>query len=209
MIRLYCTRFQHPFPSEVTRRLVASLGYDTGDLNRYRRWQDAQAHLLGRLLLNRGLALLGIDPVPPLRYTRYRRPYLDGPVDFSISHSGGYVLCAVATGCRLGVDVERIRPVALDSMQLSFSPDEWREITEAPRPHEQLFDYWTRKEAVVKADGRGLPVTERVVLEGTQGRLDNTVWFVYRLMIGPNYRSYVACSQPMNAAPTCTTVVFN
>ena len=210
MMHVYCSRFSSRFSSETVDRLATSVVFDPRFLlRRYRRWQDAQAHLIGRLLIARGLAAYGVSPAPPLRYSDDQRPYVDLPVDFSISHSGEYVVCVIADDRRVGVDIERIRPIVLADMQLSFSPAEWQAITTAPDPHQQLFDYWTRKEAVAKADGRGMPIADRIVLNGSQARVEETSWFVSAVTVATGYRAYLASSKPIVSEVDCTTVTFD
>ena len=93
------------------------------------------------------------------------KPYLalpPGPsaLCFNLSHSADLALCAVALGRDLGVDVERIRPVA-DWPQIAaryFSPNE-NEALLALSDEAALtafFQGWTGKEAYTKALGRGI-----------------------------------------------------
>jgi 4'-phosphopantetheinyl transferase len=81
-------------------------------------------------------------------------------VRFNLSHSGDFVVYALAMGQELGVDVELIRPVENmeDMAQHSFSAEECRELSTVPhdRRTKAFFDCWTRKEAFIKAIGHGL-----------------------------------------------------
>lgn len=71
----------------------------------------------------------------------------------SVSHSGDLVGVAVGTVAPLGLDVEEIRAVELESMaRLVLTPTEQRQLTST----DDFFRYWTRKEAVVKSTGDGL-----------------------------------------------------
>ena len=79
---------------------------------------------------------------------------------FNLSHSGGLALCAVVRHCRVGVDIERLRPVPdLETIaERTFSPREREALRQLPPElrHEAFFNCWTRKEAYIKAIGRGL-----------------------------------------------------
>ncbi|NWG12194.1 MAG: 4'-phosphopantetheinyl transferase superfamily protein [Acidobacteria bacterium] len=98
---------------------------------------------------------------------RYGKPGLkDTPVRFNISHSGDMMLCAVAHGREVGVDVERVRMEFEfeGTARRIFSLRElavWSALPEAEKPM-AFFRSWVRKEAQVKARGGGLtlPVTE-------------------------------------------------
>lgn len=79
---------------------------------------------------------------------------------FNLSRSGGVVVVALGLDGELGVDVEQLRPFAdaLSIAERMFSGDERRVLRALPDGERALvfFDYWIRKEAVVKSTGRGL-----------------------------------------------------
>lgn len=79
-----------------------------------------------------------------------------------MSHGGGAVALGVVAEHRIGVDIERIRPVARHRQRLrrAFNAAEWSVIRSAASPDEELFRIWTRKEALLQAIGVG--VTSRV-----------------------------------------------
>jgi len=105
---------------------------------------------------------LGLTPatVPFVRDAR-GKPHVPGdPLAFNVSHSDELTVCAVASGGRLGVDIERVRFVA-DAERLAasfFSRRESDEIRRTPADarHRAFLDIWTRKEALLKATGEGL-----------------------------------------------------
>ena len=82
------------------------------------------------------------------------------PVSFNISHSGAHGLIAFAAAGRLGVDVEERRaPRDLDGLISSvLGPDEQAELALARgcRKLHLFFNFWTLKEALIKALGLGL-----------------------------------------------------
>ena len=127
-------------------------------LNKHR-----QRYIAGRGILRLLLGdLLMQDPAQVhIATTAYGKPVLSqsSPIDFSVSHSGRIALYAFSSvGC-VGIDVEEIR--TLDPVRLAqtcFSDAEQAELkTVDPELRlETFFDGWVRKEAVAKADGRGL-----------------------------------------------------
>lgn len=99
------------------------------------------------------------------------KPGLRGcPLRFSVSHSGGVALLAVAWRREVGVDLERISralsPEELAPQVLSEREQAWlRE--QAPEQRRSAFlTLWTAKEAYVKATGQGLsfPLTRLTLL---------------------------------------------
>jgi 4'-phosphopantetheinyl transferase len=87
-------------------------------------------------------------------------PPSPGSVEFSVSHSGDRVVVAFAQGAPLGVDVERVQPsFPVDSLAPEVLTRSEAEALRRLNDDERIsgfFVYWTRKEAVTKAMGRGL-----------------------------------------------------
>lgn len=89
------------------------------------------------------------------------KPYLEYPqtsLAFNLSHSGWF--CALATGCvaSIGVDIEAIRPKAMDVADTVFTRREAAHFA-VMQPVEQqraFFRAWVAKEAYLKATGEGL-----------------------------------------------------
>jgi 4'-phosphopantetheinyl transferase len=127
--------------------------------------RDRFAYAAAHLLLRRCLAAptgrqdwifhVGAHGKPAL-------PSLDGGsgLDFNLSHCDGLVACALAFGHSVGVDVEKEgRPS--DHLAIArhhFSLAEQAALAGmAPEDQASAFlAIWTMKEAVIKADGRGL-----------------------------------------------------
>lgn len=84
---------------------------------------------------------------------------LDGH-DCNWSHSGAWLLVALGTGVRVGVDIEamRPRPKALEIARRYFHPHEAEVLASVPAQarDEAFLRLWCAKEAVLKAHGRGL-----------------------------------------------------
>ncbi len=78
-------------------------------------------------------------------------------VHFNISHSGHYVVCAVAD-TEIGIDVERIRNVNLRIAERFFSPSEIDDLMACDEETRMQYfiTLWTIKESYLKAIGRGL-----------------------------------------------------
>ena len=117
------------------------------------------AHAGLRLLL---AAALGRD-AQAFRFTHgdVGKPMLsDRAVEFNLSHSGGIVLVALATGIEIGADVEQIRAMR-DRPAITrefLHPGEAADLASLPETQAELafFRCWARKEAVSKALGLGL-----------------------------------------------------
>ncbi|MXX22600.1 MAG: 4'-phosphopantetheinyl transferase superfamily protein [Rhodospirillales bacterium] len=86
----------------------------------------------------------------------------DRPADisFSVSHGGWHGLIAFAPDGRLGVDIEeRVERRRLDVLiDAALGTEERAEVASAQGPDrlQHFFKLWTMKEALQKADGRGI-----------------------------------------------------
>ena len=122
--------------------------------------------LVCRGALRRILAgALGIEPLAaPILRGAHGKPLLAPgrrpALGFNVSHSGDRFVVAVAVGMAPGVDVERVRPRrSLSGLaRRFFSRAEQEEVAADPDPPHSFYRIWTRKEAVIKADGRGVAI---------------------------------------------------
>ena len=132
---------------------------------RYRKEEDVFNFILGRLMLIEALVFfdLPISNVTQLTYTENGQPLIEG-IYFNISHSGTYVVCAVAKKEAIGIDIEVIRPIEIEHLRKPFTEKEWNIIVKSPNVAQQLLDLWTKKEAVLKLYGAGIGAVEKVDL---------------------------------------------
>jgi 4'-phosphopantetheinyl transferase len=170
---------------------------------RYRRWQDVQAFLLGRYLLLEGLKRNGYenDLLPSIEYSAYKRPYLPIPLDFNISHSGSYVVCAFSTH-KVGIDIEEMHPVEINDFTHCFTTSELSEINNAPDKYHEFFRCWTIKEAVIKADGKGLSIPLETIVISDKIRVEDTTWFIHKMNIAPGYAAHLATNEVLEQGIT-------
>ncbi len=96
-------------------------------------------------------------------YGRHGKPELaDSVVRFNLSHCDDLAVLAVSQGCSVGVDLERLRPVADRELvaERFFSGMELQALRALPVPLRDaaFLRCWTRKEAYLKALGGGLSV---------------------------------------------------
>lgn len=97
-----------------------------------------------------------------IKKAEHGKPYLvDTPeLAFNLSHSGSAMVIAAAWNCQLGVDMELCKPrTSLAALvDKCFAEEEiayWHKLSEAQKIPE-FYRFWTRKEAFVKATGRGI-----------------------------------------------------
>jgi 4'-phosphopantetheinyl transferase len=206
-LHLYSTVFPEPLSSSAFEGLLSQLPAGLHQkILAYRRWQDAYGSLFGKLLLGKALRQAGLSgDLTDLRITPFGRPYLEsspdmpgGVVDFSISHSGNRVVCILSTRGRVGIDLEDIGDITIDDFQSQFTAAEWTAITGATIPLQAFYHYWTAKESLIKADGRGLqiPLNSIDVSAGPEVWVNGSHWHLKSLPIFTGYACHIACEHP-------------
>jgi 4'-phosphopantetheinyl transferase len=213
-LHLYSTVFPEPLSPTAFQELLSRLPVTLQKkVLAYRRWQDAYASLFGKLLLKRALLEAGHSgDLTGLRITEYGRPYLEGyngaypkvGADFNISHSGNRVVCILSTQGRVGIDLEETGDIAMDDFQSQFTAAEWAAITGSSMPLQTFYHYWTAKESLIKADGRGLQIPLDSLEVGGQPSVlvNGQHWYIRDLPIFTHYACHIACEHPINLATT-------
>lgn len=156
-------------PAAATPGLLELLDeIEQGRYESYRREVDKLRFLTGRALI-RGVAAaeLGVPAKDVVIDSScfdcgkpHGKPKIAG-LEVSISHSGDWVALALTDTAPVGVDVEEVRDAEVDDLaRISFSPTELAAFGTVPQGDRRgaFFTYWSRKEAVVKATGKGMSV---------------------------------------------------
>ena len=148
-----------------------------------------------------------------LAYGPHGKPELSAeacsrPVRFNVSHSRGFALFAFALYCDIGVDIEfRRQDIAADHIaERFFSPGEKAYLEKLPPGMKErgFFTCWVRKEAFLKATGRGLSYgidrvevsmdpespASLVSVGGSEG--DAALWSLHDLPVAPGYAAALA-----------------
>lgn len=189
-----------------------------------RAWVDqAGVHVVRaatRVVLRRQLGeQLGVDPlsVELVRTCRHcgndahGKPSVSGAVEFSVSHTAGLGVVALSGGMVLGVDIERgdrpRRQARRGLYQRVLSPEE-RAVVEAMDDDAggvAFLRLWAAKEAVAKADGRGITIglgsLDCVSLLGQPSgavATDTASWYVQEVVVPPAYAAYLASEHPVS-----------
>ena len=97
-------------------------------------------------------------------YGKYGKPSVvsdnDGSCNFhfNVSHSGELALCALGRRHRVGIDIEKLKPIQrLDSMmERCLSDKEIAQVGDETNSTRAFLQRWTCKEAYLKAIGVGL-----------------------------------------------------
>lgn len=189
----------------------------------YRRTIDRARFLTGRVVAKAALgAALGIEPARvvldstcPDCGRMHGKPRVVAPdgypadrplPEMSISHSGDRVAVAITDGLPVGVDVEQERDLQVNEMvRLTLSAAELETFTAIDDANRDaaFFTYWARKEALLKATGKGLAIAMSKVtvtppdqpprlLHSDSSEVDVHMVRMAQLDAGSGYRACVA-----------------
>lgn len=117
---------------------------------------------------------------------------MDLPVDFSVSHCEGLILCALSTGGPVGIDAEKLGDLDAGDFRLYLNAAERAWAGHSAR---RFYSVWTRKEAVSKAAGsRGLRDLAGVDTTSARHRamFNGRLWRTSRVPVGRGHMAHLA-----------------
>lgn len=161
---------------------------------KYRKWEDAQLSLLGRILLKYGLSNYYQINEIEIDLSLDNKPFLKGQnIYFNISHSEKLVVCIIAD-FPVGIDVEFLNEkINYLDFQSQMTFGEFNEIHHSDNKIKCLLKHWTRKEAIIKADGRGLQIDlQSFEFVNNECLINDKRFFVKEIFIHENYVGHIA-----------------
>jgi 4'-phosphopantetheinyl transferase len=106
----------------------------------------------------------------------------------------------VSEKARVGIDIEKRKIFCFSDLADCLSVGEQKKLVESGNRKATFYDFWTMKESVLKADGRGLSVPMgQVVINDGCVTLDGATWFLTELDFGPDYSCHLATSVEFSA----------
>ncbi|RHC81533.1 4'-phosphopantetheinyl transferase family protein [Parabacteroides merdae] len=160
----------------------------------YRRWQDTQLSLLGRILLRYGLDKFYNIKEAIIRTTSYNKPFLNNKnIYFNITHAENMVACAIAK-YPIGIDVEFLNlRIDYTEFRSQMTSNELKKIHASEDKIGSFFEYWTEKEAVIKAYGKGLLVPlKSFEVNNKQCFIDNEKYYLKSIFLNKKYKCNIA-----------------
>jgi phosphopantetheinyl transferase len=121
-------------------------------------------------------------------------------VHFSTAHSGSMVVCAVALDVNIGIDIEQVLPIALDDYREQLTENEWNFIQNSSERLLAFYQIWTKKEALLKALGRGVDLEfNSLDVCADTVNYDGENYFFYPLTLAEGYMAHIATSAPFDS----------
>ncbi len=151
---------------------------------RFRRWQDRYNCLLGKLMVYMGYKIFYNSELEFDNFLKdsYGKPYIENcGMNFNISHSGNTVVC-IFSKQPIGIDVEEVKDIEYTLFENVFSDKEMEEISKAGLS--KFYEYWTKKEAIIKAIGKGMsiPLLD-IKVENNYSVYDHVKWNIKSLRL--------------------------
>ncbi|MFD5538608.1 4'-phosphopantetheinyl transferase family protein [Streptomyces sp. NPDC127079] len=161
-------RYDTPVPEGFTELLDAA---ERARAARFRFPVHTARFVWGRAMTKRIVSAATGVPAPDVRLVRapcpgcgdtaHGRPEIaGGAVHISLSHSEGYSALLLSRRHPVGLDIERVRPMNVDTLApVTLCADERAWVLDEPPGDRRSLAYlrcWTRKEAVLKAVGTGV-----------------------------------------------------
>lgn len=166
--RVYSVRIPSSQSNDDAERLMSASPLSAYRMDKVRRLRfpgDRMRSIASELLLMRALEDNGAKAQLPLTFSSGAsgKPRLKSlpSVEFNISHSGDYVVCALGDN-PVGIDVERIVDSDIQTLFNDVCTKAEQEILEgipSTERIERFFMLWTAKEAIAKAMGLGLSLS--------------------------------------------------
>ena len=195
MINCWYTEITHRWSEEeLTDKLILLPERLQQQALRKRQWIDQQLNIGGKLLLLHILKQFKSQlSLSDLNYNVYHRPYFNDGPDFNIAHSGNIVVCCATDRGKIGVDIEQVKEMDLTDYADYFTPNEWDKIKQYSNLYDGFYNYWTRKEAVLKAIGTGFhtPLSS-VDVSGESLVYDEITYHIKPIVISQNYKCHIA-----------------
>jgi 4'-phosphopantetheinyl transferase len=201
MLHVYLASFNERLTERKEREFLARMPLPIVEsIQRYRRWEDRQARLLGKLLLDYAFQVKaagsGFSILERLEYNSAGKPFVSGEPDFNISHSGEMIVLSLVDEGMTGIDIEMIRPVNFRDF-IRYLPElSDFDAMEPSQRQSEFYCCWTKKEAVLKGEGTGLSGNiDQVILQMDEAFIFDRKWHLRKIDCGSDYCCHVSTSE--------------
>ncbi len=167
------------------------------DVMRYKNDSDRKSRLLARLMLLETLKQYGKEGlITTWDLGKYKKPFIQGWMEFNISHSGNLVLFAYSEQ-ELGIDIEQKKELNYQDIMACLHSKEQELIVSSDNPSETFYDVWVRKEALMKALGIGITSGDRYCAIDDVYDSQTGKWTLHPIEIDGDYASCICVKNRM------------
>ncbi|WP_286761490.1 4'-phosphopantetheinyl transferase family protein [Salegentibacter sp. UBA1130] len=192
MIQVYYAKIDENKHSRYLKKYLKCFDKDfNSKVHSYKRWQDAQLSLLGRVLIfsyisNNNISNVSVNSII---YNEFGKPYLPGnPFYFNVTHSRDLVVCCFNINQEIGVDIEYKKAMDVYEFKTQMLEIEWKRIIQKKDYLDEFYQYWTEKESVIKAAGKGFQIPlKSFTIKGGFSKINGDSFQTLRFEIDENY----------------------
>jgi len=235
-IHLWFVNIEHVKNAEILERYQSILSSSERERNqRFIFEKDRKRHLITRALVRSVLSEY-YDNIAPKDWRFIENDYgkpeisldmLIAPLSFNLSHSSNMIVLAITNERAIGVDIESLKQATPknDLAKYHFATEEYQQLKglQNSEYHSRFFDFWTLKEAYIKACGLGLSIPldsfsfsfskplknshqKKIEIKFSTSRQDDPAhWQFWQIAPNPDYK--VALAKKYNEEKTRTTQI--
>lgn len=170
-VHIWCIRWKEVIPVFEYYQLMLDQK-EKEKMEEYYFYEDRMRYVAGKVITKLVLIQYLEEEEISFLSHKFGKPYYKSisgkqDIEFNISHSSEMILVAFSRDAKIGVDIQEIIDCSeyLEIARSFFEPEEVKNIEES-NSKELFFQYWSAKEAYLKAIGvgllKGMSATERM-----------------------------------------------
>lgn len=165
-------------------------------VSRYKKWENVQASIIGRVLLDNLIKTFDLNlSIEKLVYNSNQKPHFENSnIFFNISHTEDIVVCVITDINEVGIDIEKFQNININNFKIFLTRNEWETLNNSQNPMDRLISLWTQKESVIKATGSGLSLDLGSFEIGNDNTtvLNDSLFSVQKIFINQKYECHLA-----------------
>ena len=165
-------------------------------LKNYHNLQNWQASATGYVLLHQALLAQNQGHLlEELNRSQTGKPiFKSHNWHFNISHSDSLITCVLTDESAVGIDVQIYKKLPIERYKRHFNDGDWEQINMQLDVSSAFCQLWSKKEAVIKADGRGLDIPLKDIQISINNRVNlyEETWFLTEVHLHRNFTTHIA-----------------
>ncbi len=172
-------------------------------INKYSLEEDRQMRISSKLLLLKAIEKISPttkDVLVNLKYNNYSKPFLNIiPLQFSVAHSSGLVVLAIHRNYKIGIDLEIKKSINTSELNPFLHPNEKIALHHSENQSIDFLKFWTRKEAVQKASGKGIELPlEQIDTTQSTISVENQLYHIQTLLEFEGFITSLVSEKPIS-----------
>lgn len=200
MAEIWIVNFSKDSQQFTDEELLKKLPESTVDRAlRYLKREGFLSFVIGRLLLKKAILESEYSSflIENITYSDNGKPSFTN-VNFSISHSNGYVVLIFGTVFQVGIDIEKRKDIDLKLFKYLFTDSEWKNIIQDKSPLDRFYWYWIRKEALLKTVDCSLKELKGLEIFEDYGIYKDQRYYFKTFEFNPEFNGVIAMEEEID-----------